>query len=88
MHVSAIKVDPPEQEYPVSTTHAELQPSPPTVFPSSQNAAEGLLYILPSPQVSVQVSATELLPPEQVYPTSVRHNDPQPSPVTEFPSSQ
>ena len=31
--------DPPEQIHPVSTLHDEFHPSPPIVFPSSQNVA-------------------------------------------------
>ena len=83
----AVVLVPKEQEYPVSTDQLELHPSPLAVFPSSQYPVVGLITI-PSPQVSAQLLAVVLSPPDHVYPVSTEQDELQPSLLTVFPSSQ
>ena len=46
------------------------------------------MNLIPSPQISVQVSFAAELPPDQVHPDSTDHTEFQPSLFTILPSSQ
>ena len=87
VQVSAEVDDPPLQFHPDSFTQLLLQPSPETVFPSSQKV--GLeLYLFPSPQISTQTSSVLVVPPDHVQPVSFTQLLLHPSPETVLPSSQ
>ena len=87
MHVSLFVDEPPEQVYPDSTEHVELQPSLLLAFPSSQYVLIEL-YLLPSPHISTQVSFVEVEPPDHCQPDSIAQVELQPSPFIILPSSQ
>lgn len=74
------------QVYPSSVSHCEDQPSPSKMFPSSQSK-ELEDEIMPSPQIIIQISGEFDDPPTQLYPSSVVHDELQPSPETVLPSS-
>ena len=67
--------------------HKELHPSPLTKFPSSQYVVIEL-YLIPSPQISTQISFEVVEPPDQFHPDSVPHDELHPSPFEVLPSSQ
>ena len=85
--MSFVVEDPPEQFHPNSLVHVELQPSLLEVLPSSQYVGN-TLNLMPSPQISTQVSAVVVVPPEQAQPVSLRHDELHPSPLKTLPSSQ
>ena len=87
VQVSGVVEVPPVQAQPDSSTHPLLHPSFETALPSSQYVAKEL-NLLPSPQISEQVSAEVVDPPEQTKPTSFAHVALHPSPEAMFPSSQ
>lgn len=64
--VSAVVVLPPLHDHPDSIAQVELHPSPLILLPSSQYVPVFRVYTLPSPQISVQVSEVEVVPPDQV----------------------
>lgn len=63
-----------------------LQPSEAAVFPSSQ--PDSKLTLIESPQIGVQVSLLDAVPPVQVYPVSTLQTLEHPSPLTKLLSSQ
>ena len=85
--MSFVVDDPPVQLHVASTAQVALHPSPLTVLPSSQYVLIELNR-LPSPHISVQLSAVVNEPPEHVQPDSTDHVELQPSPFELFPSSQ
>lgn len=100
MHVSALVVDPPEQAYPASITHAPSHPSPATVPPSSHCS---VACLSPSPQTALQavcpafgvvppvhtlqVLAVVKVPPLQIPLASILQVLSHPSKLRRFPSS-
>ena len=101
VHVSAKDGDPPEQLYPSSIVQVALQPSKLEVSPSSHSSVLCLrpsphvasqvalseLCFLPSADQSVQVSAEDIVPPEQAKFVSIIHEASHPSPGVVSPSS-
>lgn len=84
-HVSTDVSEPPDQTYPCSVDHDELQPSLSALFPSSHDSTP--ITFAPSPQAGPQVSACAEEPPEQEYPDSTVQEDEQPSRLLVLPSS-
>ena len=78
-HVSAVEGLPPEQVKPSSMERqSPLQPSVPTVFPSSHVSP---LTRRPSPHIDWHRSRVPKLPPEQTKPASIWQFASQPSPL-------
>ena len=100
LHVSGDDVVPPFQIDPASIAQLELHPSPLVVFPSSQVSEPARLL---SPQWASQVvfpvfgynpalqklhvSIVDVVPPFQIAPASIAHDELHPSPFVVFPSS-
>src|SRR5690606_26001328 len=75
--------------HPCSTSHVAEQPSPSTLFPSSQ--ASGLSASSPGrrkPSPHAEVQAAVAPPPLGRQPGSISHRGEQPSPLFTLPSSQ
>ena len=62
--------EPPEHIQPVSLTQVELQPSPETLFPSSQKVELDENFF-PSPHTSMHTSLKVVVPPDHVHPDSI-----------------
>ena len=72
------------QLQPVSTRQRLLHPSPLKRFPSSHDSK---LSLIPLPQFLEQISAELEEPPPQDQVCSIVHDEEQPSPFSQFPSS-
>ena len=76
-----------EQEYPGSTMHDELHPSPDIVLPSS-HLVGSVFWLIPSPQTTMHTSGEVADPPTHENPGSIVHVLLHPSPLEVLPSSQ